>query len=359
MTALAVTGLSLRLGDFTLEDVSFTVPDNDVMVVLGPNGAGKSVLLETIAGFHHAVRGRIAIGGRDVTVLPPEKRRVGFVVQNFGLFPHLSVAQNVALGAHGHRRTTTRSERLDVAALLERFGIAHLGNASPVVLSPGEKQRAALARAEASHPDFFLLDEPFAALDAPARSQLRLELARFLRERHLPALFVTHDYVDVAALGDQLALMRAGRIIQCGAVDDVFHRPVSRAAADILGFENQLAGRIEGGEGHVMRIAVAGTTLYGTTAGAPQETGEAWVAIRAENVRVAWPDMPQKDAADNRLAGTVVALEPLGALTKVAVDCGFRLVACLMSRDVASLGLTPGTTVSAVIAASDVHIVVP
>ena len=359
MTALAVAGLSLRLGDFTLDDVSFALPDNDVMVVLGPNGAGKSVLLETIAGFHRSARGCIAIGNRDITALPPEQRRVGFVVQNFGLFPHLTVAQNVALGARSHRRAGTRSGRVDVAALLERFGIAHLGNASPIVLSPGEKQRAALARAEASHPDLFLLDEPFAALDAPARSQLRLELARFLRARRLPALFVTHDYVDVAALGDQLALMRAGRIIQCGAVDDVFRRPVSRAAADILGFENQLAGRIEGGEGLSMRIAVAGGMLRTTAAGGTPAPGEVYVAIRAENVRLTPPDMPPKDATDNRLAGMVVALEPLGALTRVALDCGFPLVACLMSRDEPDLGLAPGAAVAATIAAADVHVVVP
>lgn len=358
MSALTVAGLSLRLGDFALDNVSLTLPARDVMVVLGPNGAGKSVLLETIAGFHRSARGRIAIGSRDVTALPPEQRRVGFVVQNFGLFPHLSVAHNVALGARGHRRDGPAAEHVDVAALLERFGIAHLANASPTVLSPGEKQRAALARAEASHPDLFLLDEPFAALDAPARAQLRLELARFLRERRLPALFVTHDYVDVAALGDRLALMRGGRIIQCGTVDEVFHRPVSCSAADILGFENQLVGCIESGEGRSTRVVVAGRILHASATSDAPANGEITVAIRAENVRLANPAMPPKGAADNRLTATVVALEPLGALTKVTLDCGFPLVACLMSRDVPDVGLAPGAAVAATIAASDVHMVV-
>jgi len=359
MTALTVAGLSLRLGSFALDDVSLVLPDHDVMVVLGPNGAGKSVLLETIAGFHRLARGHIDIGGRDVTALPPEQRRVGFVVQNFGLFPHLSVAHNVALGARGHRRDGPRATCVDVAALLERFGIAHLANAIPTVLSPGEKQRAALARAEASHPDLFLLDEPFAALDAPARAQLRLELARFLRERRLPALFVTHDYVDVAALGDQLALMHGGRIIQCGAVEEVFRRPVSRAAADILGFENQLVGRVESGEGRSTRVLVAGRTLHATAADDAPARGEIYVAIRAETVRLTRPATPPKGAADNRMTATIVALEPLGALTKVTLDCGFPLVACLMSRDVPDIGLTSGAAVTVTIAAADIHVVVP
>jgi len=360
MTALAVAGLSLRLGAFTLEDVSFTLPANDVMVVLGSNGAGKSVLLETIAGFHRPARGRISIGDREVTALPPEQRRVGFVVQNFGLFPHLSVAQNVALGARGLRRSRAGSDRVDVAALLARFGIGHLAGASPMVLSPGEKQRAALARAEASHPDLFLLDEPFAALDAAARGQLRFELARFLRELRLPALFVTHDYVDVAALGNHLTLMHAGRIIQSGAVDDVFHRPVSRIAADILGFENQLAGRIEGGEAPLVRVSIAGTVLrVAGVAVTPSATGEIYVVLRAENVRLTHPIDAPAGAAENRLIGTVVALEPQGALTKVTLDCGFRLIASLMSRDVPALGLAPGAAVMALIAASDIHLVRP
>jgi len=359
MTALAVAGLSLRLGAFALDDVSFTLPANDVMVVLGSNGAGKSVLLETIAGFHRPARGRIAINERDVTTLPAEKRRVGFVVQNFGLFPHLTVAQNVALGARAQRRARAGSPPVDIAALLRRFGIADLADASPLVLSPGEKQRAALARAEASHPDLFLLDEPFAALDAPARSQLRVELARFLRELRLPALFVTHDYVDVAALGDHLALMHAGRIIQCGAVDDVFRRPVSRTAADILGFENRLVGRVVSHDRRLAQVAVEGKFLRIATESAVPAAGEVIVAIRAENVRLLRPDAAPTNAADNRLIGAVVALEPLGALTKVALDCGFRLIACLMSRDVAALGLVSGAAVAADIAAPDAHLVVP
>lgn len=359
MTALAVAGLSLRLGTFSLDDITITLPANEIMVVLGPNGAGKSVLLETIAGFHRPERGRISIGDRDVTTLPAEKRHVGFVVQNFGLFPHLTVAQNVALAARAHRRAEPQTADVDIPELLARFGIAHLAHASPTVLSPGEKQRAALARAEATRPDLFLLDEPFAALDAQARDELRFELARFLREMQLSALFVTHDYVDVAALGDHVAVMREGRIIQCGTVEHVFRCPASRTVADILGVENQLTGRVENQAGRLLCVRVADCVLRAEVADDAVASGETCIAVRAEDVRLERPGTLPTNAADNHLTGKVVALRPLGALTKVTLDCGFRLVACLMSRDVAGLGLTPGATVSAVISASDAHIVAP
>ena len=135
MTALALADVSLALGTFTLGEISFALPGPEILVVLGPNGAGKSVLLETIAGFHRPAGGRIIIGDRDVTALPAERRRVGFLVQNFGLFPHMTVAQNVSLAARFGRGTDAAR---DVAQLLARFGIAQLAEASPLVLSPGE-----------------------------------------------------------------------------------------------------------------------------------------------------------------------------------------------------------------------------
>lgn len=356
MTALAVADLSLRLGAFTLGEISFALSSGEVMVVLGPNGAGKSVLLETIAGFHRPERGHIAIGGRDVTSLPPEKRHVGFVVQNFGLFPHLSVAQNIALATGVRRDGAVQSSNVDISALLRRFSIAHLADASPLRLSPGEKQRAALARAEASRPDLFLLDEPFAALDAQARGELRFELARFLREMSVAAMFVTHDYVDVAALGQYVGVMHEGRIIQTGRTEEVFRRPANRAAADILGFENQLVGMIDGRDGPFLRVRIDGQAVNAEANGR-LAVGETCAVVRAEDVRLERSEGSLPSASENRFTGTVTVIQPLGALTKVALDCGFRLVACLMTRDAVRLGVAPGVVVSVVIAASDIHLV--
>ncbi len=359
MTALDVAGLRLELGAFVLGELSLNLPDDEIMVVLGPNGAGKSVLLETIAGFHRAVRGRIAVRGRDVTALSPEKRHIGFVVQNFGLFPHLTVAQNIALAASLRRDGAERRSRVDVSELLRRFGIAHLADSGPVVLSPGEKQRAALARAEASHPDLFLLDEPFSALDAQARDGLRFELARFLRDMRAPAIFVTHDRVDVAALGTRVALMREGRIIQCGAVDDVFRRPTSRTAAEILGIENRLPGRVEAADGRYALVRVGDAVLRAASAVGRAIADEVCVAIRAEDIRLTPSANAPAIADENRLAGAVVALQPLGPLTRVVLDCGIRLVACLMTRDVAPLGLAAGAPATAIFSVSDTCAVEP
>lgn len=352
MTALALVEVSVALGTFTLGEISFTLSAPEILVVLGPNGAGKSVLLETIAGFHRPARGRIQIGGRDVTALPPEQRGVGFLVQNFGLFPHLTVAQNVALVARLRRGT---DETPDVVQLLRRFGVASLADASPLVLSSGEKQRVALARAQASRPDLFLLDEPFAALDAPARDELRLELSRFLHDARVPALFVTHDYTDVAALADRVAIMCDGKILQFGGASEIFRRPASRVVAEILGIENLLTGKIIGRDGDRLRVIAAGQAFEAVVSEGAPVSGDVQVAIRADAVRLTKPNGALA-TAENRFVGKVVALQNLGVLTRVMLEGSIPLVACLMTRDVAELGLAPGLAVVARVPISDVHL---
>jgi molybdate/tungstate transport system ATP-binding protein len=353
MSALTLAEVSLALGTFTLGEISFTLAGSEILVVLGPNGAGKSVLLETIAGFHRLAGGRIIIGDRDVTALPPEHRRIGFLVQNFGLFPHLTVGQNIALAARG---TSSDGAAPVVGELLARFGIAHLAEANPLVLSPGEKQRVALARAQACRPDMFLLDEPFAALDAPTRDELRPELLRFLRAAQVPALLVTHDHTDVAALGDRVAIMRDGKILQLATSFEVFHRPLSRTVAEIVGIENILAGRITGRDPRGLHVAVGGQILW--AGGEGPSGGEVDLAIRADAIRLVAMD-DGAVVAENRIPTTVVALHGLGVLTKITLDGGIRLIACLMTRDVIELGLTPGATTVALVRAADVHPLAP
>src|SRR5579883_282921 len=250
---LALDGVSLRLGSFALRDLRLEIGTGEVLVLLGANGAGKSVCLETIAGFHRPDAGRILIGGRDVTAEPPERRRVGLLLQSFALFPHLSAAENVAVGFRGRNH---REARRAAEALLARFGAEHLARRRPQLLSPGEKQRVALARALASRPDLFLFDEPFAALDSLTRDMLSLELAGFLRQSRIAALFVTHDHADALTLGDRIAVMKDGAIVQSGDVREVFRRPADPFVARFLGVENLVAARVAGEESGRWRAAV-------------------------------------------------------------------------------------------------------
>ena len=339
---LAVEDVSLGLGAFSLRNVSLALAPGEVLTLLGPNGAGKSVTLETIAGFHRPRAGRIVIGGRDVTSLAPERRRVGLMVQNYGLFPHLTVAANVAFGfvACGRAR---RPDGADVARLLTRFGIDHLAARLPRDLSPGEKQRTALARALARQPEIFLFDEPFSALDARTRDTLREEFRAFLREAAVPAIFVTHDQADATVLADQVAIMDRGRIVQAGPVAEVFRAPANSFVADFTGVENRLPGRVVSRAGGRWQIAIGDRLLQADAPSLAAGTADVFLCIRGEDVALRSPGEPASDlSTGNRLTMRVERVIGLGALCRVVLDGGFPLIACLTRRAARDLGLVPG-----------------
>ena len=359
MTAgIAVEGLSLTLGAFRLDGIDFAASRGEILVILGPNGSGKSVTLETIAGFHRPDSGRVRIAGRDVTALPPERRKIGFVVQNFGLFPHLDVEANVAIARrrdNGGRGTSARPLPGDPAALLGHFGVAHLARRLPADLSPGEKQRVALARAVAGAPDLFLFDEPFSALDAQTRAELRDELRSFLRELSIPAIFVTHDHIEALTLADQIVVLRGGAMLQRGSAAEVFQRPASSAVARFIGVENILDGRIAEIGGGIAVIAVGAQTLH---AAAPAGVGTAVrLCIRAEDVAIV-PSAEARTAAPkpNRLNGKIVGLRCLGALVCLEIDAGFPLKSYLLGPQARAMNLGVGDRVVAQIAEHAIHL---
>jgi molybdate/tungstate transport system ATP-binding protein len=352
--ALALEGVSLRLGGFRLAPLDLTLGAGEILVVVGPNGAGKSVTLETIAGFHRPGSGHIRIGGRDATRLAPEHRRIGFVVQNFALFPQLSVAENVRFGAGAHRA--------DSAGLLTRFGIAHLADRAPRDLSPGEKQRVALARALATRPALFLFDEPFAALDAGSREGLREDLLGFLRQAGIAAIFVTHDRSDAFVLADRIAVMHEGAMLQTGSFAEVYRHPRSRTVAAILGTENIFAGRIARNSRDLCQVAIGERTLYSCRddASVASEGQAVAVCIRGEDVLLHTREpTAQAESAVNRLAGRVSGLTRLGPFSKVTVDCGFPLVSYVAERAVRNDGLSLGRPVTAEIDPRSIHLALP
>jgi ABC-type Fe3+/spermidine/putrescine transport system ATPase subunit len=359
--AVAVEALSLTLGAFRLKKLGFSLSRGEILVILGPNGSGKSVTLETIAGFHRPDAGRIVLAGRDVTMVPPERRKIGFVVQNFGLFPHLNVAQNVAIAQRPDPAGAFPDARLphgDSTALLSYFGIDHLADRSPATLSPGEQQRVALARALASAPDLFLFDEPFSALDAETRAQLRAELKTFLRALAIPAIFVTHDHDEAMALADTVVVLRDGGIVQSGSAAEVFNKPASSFVARFVGVENILAGRVTARSGNRLTFAVSGQVLHATApAGVQIREDSAGLAIRAEHVAVSpLPIGVPVPSAANTLPGRIKALRVLGPLATIEIECGFSLKAYLLSPQVQAMGLSEGSAVIVQIRADAIHV---
>ena len=231
--ALAVDDVSRRLGDRNVVDhVSFDVADGELMVLVGPSGCGKSTLLRIIAGLDAAATGRIELDGSDVTALPPERRRIGLVFQDHALFPHRSVEQNVAFGLR-HLDRRARARRVD--EVLELVRLPGVGKRYPHELSGGEQQRIALARALAPDPAVVLLDEPFASLDSTLRDDVRTDVVAALRARNAAAVLVTHERSEALALGDRIAVMSAGRVLQIDRPDEVYERPVDRFVAEFLG----------------------------------------------------------------------------------------------------------------------------
>jgi len=343
-SGLALEGVALRLGAFRLASIDLAVEPGEVLVLLGPNGAGKSVTLEAIAGFHRLAAGRILLGARDITDIPPERRRISLLFQNFALFPHLSAAGNVALAL---RAAGLAPAPARIAELLARFGVAPLAARQPELLSPGEKQRVALARALAGKPELFLFDEPFSALDAPTRASLRDSLKEFLRQAGAPSVFVTHDPVEALALADRLALLRDGAVIQSGAAADVYRAPADRLAARLLGVENILPARLVDCAGPGWRIRVGEAVLELAGSNVPHTLpSELFFCLRAEEVVLAAAAGERQSAfPSNHLAARITAIRHAGALLKISLDCGFPLIAALTEREARALNLASGVQV--------------
>jgi len=227
-------------GDTVLADFTLTVRPGEIMAVIGPSGSGKTTALRAIAGFVRPVSGRLFAGGRDVTDLPPRARGIGMVVQNYALFPHMRVAENVAFGLRA-RRAAEDKVRAEVASALAMVGMSSFAARYPRELSGGQQQRVAIARALAIRPELLLLDEPLSALDAQIRQSMVEELARLHRTLPtLTVLYVTHDQTEALTLADRIAILREGRLVALGPSRELYQRPPNRFAAEFLGRANLL-----------------------------------------------------------------------------------------------------------------------
>jgi molybdate transport system ATP-binding protein len=322
--------LSHRLPAFGLE-LTLAL-GRETVALAGPSGAGKTSLLRAVAGLLRPDRGRVACGDavwldteRGVD-LAPEARSVGMVFQDYALFPHLTVAQNVAFGGAGRAR-----------ALIESLGLGRLASRRPGELSGGERQRVALARALAREPAVLLLDEPLAALDVRTRSSVREELRATLRAQGLPTLLVTHDYLDAATLADRVGVIVDGRIEQLATATELVAAPATPFVAEFTG-GNVLRGTARPGAGGLTEVAVDGTRVLST------DTAVGEVAVVVYPWEIALAHESSDDSAQNHLRARVESVVPVGNRLRVRVG---PLVAEVTAASAERLDLRPGEPVVA------------
>lgn len=240
--SIEVRGVGKRYGDFVaLDDINVSLPTGQLTALLGPSGGGKSTLLRIIAGLESADGGSVEIEGVDATKLPPQKRNVGFVFQHYAVFKHMTVAKNVAFGLEIRKRPKAEV-KAKVAELLELVHLSQFAHRLPSQLSGGQRQRLALARALAVEPSVLLLDEPFGALDAKVRKELRDWLRRLHDEVHVTTVFVTHDQEEALEVADEIVVINEGRIEQIGTPDQLYDEPANDFVMGFLGEVTQLAG---------------------------------------------------------------------------------------------------------------------
>jgi ABC-type Fe3+/spermidine/putrescine transport system ATPase subunit len=310
-------GVSHRFGAVTaLDDIELHVPDGEFLTLLGPSGCGKTTLLRIIAGFERPTRGRVLLGGEDVTDRPAHRRATNMVFQRSTLFPHLDVFGNVAFGLQvaGVSRAEQRERVRDALALVRLEGYEQRRSHE---LSGGQMQRIALARALVNRPQVLLLDEPLSALDLKIRLDMEAELRRVHRETGATFVYVTHDQREAMALSDRIVVMNAGCVEQVGVPAAVYSRPASTFAANFVGNANVLPVEVLGVAGEDVSLTLAGRRRQVTCPGA--RGGPAWLVLRPEAVRVA---RLTAEAGADELAGVVrdVAFRGTGFQYRIAVD---------------------------------------
>jgi len=319
-----VAGMRVAFDGVTaLRDVSLSIESGEFFTLVGPSGCGKTTMLRSVAGLTDGVDGTVAIDGRDVTGAPPEERNVGMVFQNYALFPHMSVHENVAYGLRFHDLGDGRSEDDRVAELLDLVDLADVADRSPEQLSGGQQQRIALARALAPEPDVLLLDEPLSALDAKLRKRLRVQIQTIQRELEITTIYVTHDQAEALALSDRVAVMHEGRIEQVAAPETVYRDPASRFVAEFVGDNNLFDGAVTAdGTG----VAVDGATVPLPTGAAAAPGESVTVAVRPESITV--DDGDGSASAGTTLSATVETVEFLGDAYRVHCRWQGRRIEC-------------------------------
>ena len=302
---LTLVDLTKRFGSFTAVDqVNLTIPQGSFFALLGPSGCGKTTTLRMVAGLEEPTQGSIVLGGRDITRLRPYRRQVNTVFQNYALFPHLNVFENVAFGM---RRRGIRDVRSRVEEMLSLVELEGYGSRRPGQLSGGQQQRVALARALINHPQVLLLDEPLGALDLKLRRQMQIELKRIQTEVGTTFVHVTHDQEEAMTMADTIAVMNAGVIEQMGPPAELYEAPNSTYVANFLGQSNLIGAQVTGRVGDELLLEVHGSRLTAPLSRARARDGAVWLGVRPEKVVLELAESPAQPTEGNVLPGGVVS----------------------------------------------------
>jgi len=346
---IRIENISKNLGEFFLNDVTLDIEKGEYFVVLGPTGAGKTILLEAIAGIYSPDRGKILMDGRDITNIPPRSRNISMVYQDYMLFPHLTVEKNISFGLK-LKKITTKEIKKKIDGISRMLNVRHLFHRFPGTLSGGEKQRIAIARAVVTEPKALLLDEPLSALDAQTREGLRYELKKIHSVTGITIIHVTHNFEEVFSLGDSVAVMNEGKIIQVGNPDDVFRRPNCEFIANFVGVENLFKGRSTVNNG-TSDITINGIKIVSTAC----NSGDSVVSIRPEDILVSGNKI--ESSARNSFSGKITDVIDKGAIIKIVADCGIPISAIITRRSFDDMGLSRGMSAYFTFKASDVHFI--
>ena len=346
---LQIQNLSKDMGEFVLRNVTLDIQQGEYLVIIGPTGAGKTILLETIAGIYPPDSGTIILDGKDITGLPPKERNICVVYQDYMLFPHLTVEDNIGFGLVSKKmpkdeikkRVTDAAKLLSIDQLLHRY---------PDTLSGGEQQRAAIARAIVMEPVLLLLDEPLSALDGQTREMLRKELRRLHKLFNITIVHVTHNFEEVFALADRVAVMNGGDIIQCGPPDEVFRKPNCAFIANFTSVENIFRGVCTSQDG-ASEIQVNGLTITSSTC---KGNGEVYATVRPEDILLSRE--PIQSSARNSFKGTITDIVNNGMVIRVTIDTGIPFVSVLTRQGFDHLKLKEGENVYLTFKASAVHV---
>ena len=324
-------------------------------VIFGPSGAGKSTVLRIIAGLDKSDTGLIKFDEEiwedteKKIFIPPQKRDVGLLFQDFALFPHMTVSNNITYNISLPKEE--KQKRLQ--KLINLFNLNGLEKRKPCSLSGGEKQKVAIARTVIRMPKLLLLDEPLSSLDLPTREVLQRELKKVLKKLQIPTIFVTHDRTEAIIMGDRIAVMNDGKVVQMGGVNEVFAKPDNPSVAAIVGMENVLIGKIIDRSEGLVNIKVGNNNLVALDTGV---TGpEAVVCIRAEEIILEKGAVPESSAR-NRFSGRIIDISQQGVIVKLTLDCGFPLIVLITKQSFVDMSIQLGSTLTASIKAQAIHI---